>query len=196
VSVDTWHAVIGFRKDSSSTEESVAGLKQSSGFEEWGYAERGWYVEGRQGTSGVIRALFWPSAGVVEVGHYERLWARRTPQPPTDLFMFRLSDEGWARLRDHLQATIATHEPIRVVDQSVFYPSSRSYHLFHQCHHYVARALHEAGLPISPHLAFTRSSLVWQLKRAARLANETHGHPEPSEARRVPHAPDPASKDH
>jgi hypothetical protein len=169
VSVDTWHAVIGFQKEKS---ESSVLNPQSSQYEEWGYAEREWYVEGRQGPSGVLRALFWPSAGVVEVGRYDRLWASRTPQPPAELFMFRLSDEGWTRLRGHLQTTIATREAIRVVNQSIFYSSSRSYHVFHQCHHYVAWALQEAGLPISPHLAFSRGSLVWQLKRAVRLASE------------------------
>ncbi len=74
-------------------------------FEEWGYAERAWYLEGHQGITGVFRALFWPSEGVVEVADHEQLWADRTPQPPSDLFKFELTEEGYIRLRSHLQST-------------------------------------------------------------------------------------------
>lgn len=44
--------------------------------------------------SGVVRALFWPTEGVVEVGRYDRIWAERTPQPSSDLFLFRLTEEA------------------------------------------------------------------------------------------------------
>lgn len=158
VSLDAWHAMIAF--------------PENRGFEEWGYAERAWYLEGRQGPTGALRALFWPTEGVVEVGRHDQVWAARTPQPPSDLFTFRLSDEGYLRLRNHLRSTIAGTEPVQVTGNSTFYPSERSYHLFHQCHQYVARALQEAGLPTSVFGAFTRASLAMQLRRAERIAVE------------------------
>jgi hypothetical protein len=158
VSLDAWHAMIAFPED--------------RGFEEWGYAERAWYLEGRQGPTGVLRALFWPTEGVVEVGRYDQVWAARTPQPPSDLFVFRVSEEGYLRLRRHLRSTIAGTEPVQVAGNSAFYPSNRSYHLFHQCHQYMARALQEAGLPTSVFWAFTRASLAMQLRRAERIAAE------------------------
>ena len=139
-------------------------------FEEWGYAERAWYLEGKTGLVGVIRALFWPTEGVVEVGYYDRVWAKRTPQPPSDLFSFRLSEDGYQRLRQHLQATLLDEDPVATFGQSLFYPARRSYHLFHTCHQYAALALREAGLPISPFWAFNRTSLAWQLRRATRLS--------------------------
>ena len=120
--------------------------------------------------SGIVRALFWPTEGVVEVGRYDRIWADRTPQPPSDLFTFRVSDEGYRRLRRHLRGTISVDVPIGSVGQSTFYPAVRSYHLFHTCHQYAAHALREAGLPISPSWAFHRAGLAWQLRRAARIA--------------------------
>jgi hypothetical protein len=166
VSVDTWHAVIGFPLDKAKSSELTSHAAQPPDFEEWGYAERAWYVEGRQGVIGAIRALFWPTEGVVEVGQHHELWAARTPQPPADLFRFRLSETGHERLRRHLQSTIAAKEPIATVSESVFYPARRSYHMFHHCHQYVAHALREAGLPISALGALTRSTLVWQLQRA------------------------------
>jgi hypothetical protein len=142
-------------------------------FEEWGYAEQAWYLQGRTGLTGVVRALFWPTEGVVETGRYDRVWAERTPQPPAELFRFHLSEEGYQRLRYHLRTTIAKAEPITSTDGSTFYPATRSYHLFHTCHQYAAHALQEAGLPIWPFWAFSRSSLAVQLQRAARMAQES-----------------------
>lgn len=184
VSLDTWHAMIAFpiqqadidRPLAFSSEEGPfpqhSSLRTPHLFEEWGYAERAWYLEGRTGVTGVMRALFWPTEGVVEIGHHDRVWAERTPQPPSDLFNFRLTDEGYQRLHRHLQTTLLSDEPVATFRQSAFYPAKRSYHLFHTCHQYAALALREAGLPLLPFWAFNRTSLAWQLRRAARLSEE------------------------
>ncbi|MGH7320906.1 MAG: DUF2459 domain-containing protein [Candidatus Rokuibacteriota bacterium] len=154
VSVDTWHAMIAFPL-------------ADGGFEEWGYAEQAWYLEGRQGLSGAVRALLWPTAAVVEVTVSDRLWAERTPQPPADVFVLRIGESGYRGLRDHLALTIAVPEPVAVIDGSRFYRARRAYHLFHQCHQYAARALAAAGLPLTPALALTRSTFAAQLRRLA-----------------------------
>jgi hypothetical protein len=167
VSVDTWHAVIAFPPDT----PHASSLTPHAN-EEWGYAERAWYLENQRGFSGIVRALFWPTEGVVEVGHYDRMWADRTPQPPAELFRFRLSDEGFRRLQQHLRATLFSEEPVATFGQSAFYPAKHSYHLFHTCHQYAAHALREADLPISPFWAFNRTSFAWQLRRAARIAEQ------------------------
>jgi hypothetical protein len=163
VSLDTWHATIAFPL-------TPFPFDQQSAFEEWGYAEQAWYLEGRQGVTGVMRALFWPSPGVIEVGLHSRIWAARTPQPPSDVFIFRLSESGYRQLRRHLRSTVGAAEPIVVGGGSRFYPSKQSYHLLHQCHQYAAEALREAGLPVSAWAAFSRTSLAMQLRRAVRLA--------------------------
>lgn len=167
VSLDTWHAMIAFQ-----TDRPHASPLTPHAFEEWGYAERAWYVEGKTGLTGILRALFWPTEGVVEVGHYDRVWAERTPQPPSDLFSFRLSEEGYQRLHRHLQATLLSEEPVASFGQSIFYSARRSYHLFHTCHQYAALALREAGLPISAFWALNRTSLAWQLRRVTRIIQE------------------------
>ena len=173
VSLDTWHAMIGFARGDIQVDDALNesgqtkpdGLQQPS-FEEWGYAEREWYVEGHQGVIGVLRALFWPSDGVVEVAKYDQLWATRTPQPPSDLFTFQVSQQGYQQLRDHLRSTRASPNPVARGRGSRFYQSVNAYHLFHHCHHYVARALQEAGLPISVFWAFTRTGVASQLHQA------------------------------
>ncbi|BFU88877.1 MAG: hypothetical protein NTAFB01_00640 [Nitrospira sp.] len=140
VSLDTWHAVIAFSRKSGTDESALE--SQHTYYEEWGYAECAWYLEGRMGMmSGVVRALFWPTEGVVEVGHYDRVWAERTPQPPSELFTFRLTEEGYRHLHRHLHATLLREEPAAFFGQFVFYPAKRSYHLFHTCHQHAAHAL-------------------------------------------------------
>jgi hypothetical protein len=146
------------------------GAEAAGSLEEWGYAERAWYLEGRQQLSGVFRALLWPSAGVVEVFVGDHVWAERTPQPPAEVFTFWLTEDAYQRLRRHLRATLAAEEPSVRIGSSRFYSARESYHFFHQCHQYAARALREAGLPVSPSWAFSRASLALQLRRAARLA--------------------------
>lgn len=163
VSLDTWHATIAFPL-------TPFPFDQQSAFEEWGYAEQAWYLEGRQGVTGAMRALFWPSPGVIEVGLHSRIWAARTPQPPSDVFIFRLSESGYRQLRRHLRSTIGAAEPIAVGGGSRFYPSKQSYHLLHQCHQYAAEALRKAGLPVSAWVAFSRTSLAMQLRRVVWLA--------------------------
>jgi hypothetical protein len=183
VSLDTWHGMIAYSVDSDHSSSRLSQAPPGSEvstqrsiplYEEWGYAERGWYLEGRQGAGGLLRALLWPSAGTVEHGWQATLWASRTPNPPADLFVFDLSEAGFARLRSHLRGTIAESDALAFVGGFHFYPSVRSYHVFHHCHHYVARALAEAGLPVSPFGALTRTTLAWQLQRAERSARDPH----------------------
>ena len=133
--------------------------------EEWGYAERAWYLEKRQGFTGVLRALLWPTEGVVEVGFHESIWAERTQKPPVEAFRFQISEVGYRSLRSYLRATIASEEPVGVVGNSRFCIARSSYHLFHHCHHYTAKGLREAGLPISIRVALTRNGFAKQLRR-------------------------------
>ena len=138
--------------------------------EEWGYAERAWYLEKRQGFTGVVRALLWPTEGVVEVGIHESIWAERTQKPPVEAFRFQISEAGYRSLRSYLRATIASEEPVGIVGNSRFCVARSSYHLFHHCHHYTAKGLREAGLPISMRGALTRYSFAKQLRRIMPLS--------------------------
>jgi len=139
-------------------------------YEEWGYAERAWYLEKRQGFTGVLRALLWPTEGVVEVGIHESIWAERTQKPPVEAFRFQISEAGYLSLRSYLRATIASEEPVGIVGNSRFCVARSSYHLFHHCHHYTAKGLREAGLPISMSGALTRGGFAKQLRRIMPLS--------------------------
>jgi hypothetical protein len=146
--------------------------EQRQEFEEWGYAERAWYVEGEQGISGIFRALLWPTDGVVEVGRHPSIWAERTPQPPADVFVFQLEKEAYRQLRAFLESTITSPGPVAAIGNSKFYPSVRPYHLFHTCHQYAAYALHAAGLSLTPALAFHSTILGWQLQSLSQKSDD------------------------
>ena len=82
VSVDSWHSVIGVWP------RSGPGSQEPGAIQEWSYAERGYYLEGDMGSSSTIRAIFWPSAGVVAVRDGGPPWSERTPQPPARQWRF------------------------------------------------------------------------------------------------------------
>lgn len=178
VSLDAAHSMIALPVEASvfhvRGDHAVTGTDGAPGeprvYEEWGYAERAWYLEKRQGFTGVLRALLWPTEGVVEVGIHESIWAERTQKPPVEAFRFHISEAGYRNLRSYLRATIASEEPVGIVGNSRFCVARRSYHLFHHCHHYTAKGLREAELPISMWGALTRDSFAKQLRRIMPLS--------------------------
>src|SRR5437899_12391332 len=76
VSLDAAHSMIAMPVEAPVSQvrgdHGVTGADGAPGerrvYEEWGYAERARHVEERQGFTGVVRALLWLTAGVVEVG--------------------------------------------------------------------------------------------------------------------------------
>ena len=178
VSLDAAHSMIALPVEVPESDvrgsHSVTGTngapKESRAYEEWGYAERAWYLEKRQGFIGVLRALLWPTEGVVEVGIHQSIWAERAQKPPVEAFKFEISKAGYRRLRSYLRATIASEEPVGIVGNSRFCIARSPYHLFHHCHHYTAKGLREAGLPISMSRTLTRDSFAKQLRRIMPLS--------------------------
>ncbi|MGH7217702.1 MAG: DUF2459 domain-containing protein [Nitrospiraceae bacterium] len=173
VSLDAAHSMIALPVEASvlyvNDGHGVVGTDDVPGepraYEEWGYAERAWFLDKRQGFTGVLRALLWPTEGVVEVGIHQSIWAERTQKPPVEAFRFQISKAGHLNLRSYLQATIVSEEPVGIVGNSRFCIARSPYHLFHHCHHYTAKGLREAGLPISMSRALTRDAFARQLRR-------------------------------
>lgn len=153
VSSDAWHSMIAIPVD--------------GGFEEWGYAEKGWYLEGSQGIWGVIRALLLPSAGVVEVARVGQPYARRSTQGEPKVWELDLGAGSLDRLRAYLESSLASSAPIRDDGWRTWHDAAWSYHLFHTCHHYVANALFESGVPVFANRCWLPSGLWGQLDEVA-----------------------------
>ena len=163
VSVDSWHSMIGIWP-----EDDPEGIESAS-LEEWGYAERGYYLEGDSGSSGTMRALFWPSTGVVQVTCAGRPWSERTPQPPARAWSFNLTERGYENLKAHLTDARECPEPFLVRGAAQWYIAAHDYCAFHHCHHWTARALRAAGLPIWTFYALFKWSFEAQLDRALKF---------------------------
>ena len=164
VSVDSWHSVIGIWPEGDARDTSPSGMR------EWAYAERGYYLEGSDGSSGSVRAMLWPSSGVIVVRADGQSLDEWSPDPPVRTWTFELTPEGHRALREYLESSRASAEPITEERGFLWYEADRSYHLFHHCHHWTAGALRAAGLPVTAFWAPFRWSLEAQLDRAEEMA--------------------------
>lgn len=160
VSLDQWHSMLG------TWPQDEDGNHTAPALEEWGYAEKLFYLDGDDGLKGTARAMLLPSLGVVQRVRAGRPWSKRTPQPPARQWSFQLSDAGYESLRRHLAGEIASPEPFDVERFPGSFPAARKYHAFHHCHHWTARALRSAGLPVWSSYALFPWSLERQLDRA------------------------------
>ena len=156
VSSDAWHSAIAF--------------PLAHGFEEWGFANKSWYVDGKQGMLNAPRTLLLPNLGVVEVSLETEVLAVRSGQRPAHAWTFDLSDTQLANLRAFLVGSITSDVPYRVDDNRTWYLARRSYHLFHTCHHWVMAALAAAGFSTSDIPALTPAGTWLELEILARAA--------------------------
>ena len=148
------------------------------GTEEWSFGERVFFYEEKDTDhlknkeyliffTDALRALCWPNAGVIEVSKADRPYNQRNPQARVSVWRIAVSEEGARRLRDYLQRSIGTPTALYHDDWQAYYTSAWRYDVLFTCHHYVAGALREAGVPVHPWWCFFPSGLWWQLDRLA-----------------------------
>lgn len=118
-----------------------------------------------------VQALFLP--GNASVVHAVGLNSHpRAAFPTSDIIAVNLSDEGFARLIDRLDASFGrgpSGVPLAPVGPglygpSLFYRSVEKFYAFNVCNHWVARLLSAAGLPTAPVLATLPQGLFFDLK--------------------------------
>lgn len=159
VAQDAWHSIITLWPESDPKGAS------SIGKQEWGYADRSFYLDGHSGCSGTCGALFWPTEGVLRVAPGGASLHVQADQPARR-WSFRLSAEGRRRLIAFLEGEKAAPGPISHVARSDWYLARPSYHVFHHCAHWTARAVRAAGLPVWSGYSLFGWSLAAQLDRA------------------------------
>ncbi|MDP1650131.1 MAG: DUF2459 domain-containing protein [Rubrivivax sp.] len=133
-----------------------------------------------------LRALMWPSPGVLHMvafsGPVERTFAA------AEVVALQITPQGLARL---VAAIAASHErdtagreiPLGpgLYGTSRFYASREMFHLFATCNVWAAAMLREAGVPLRPLLTLTSGGLFAQLRRlpSARSDGPKSGWPAP-----------------
>ncbi len=157
-----WHTVIIEPAPSAGTTASNGLLR------EWEFCEKAWYLEGKQGLTGVARSLFWPTASGVGCAVVpEPFWIR---YPPGEVrrWTFVLSEGGLRTMNAYLEA----EKGEGLAEFPGWYAGKSSYHLFYDCHHFTASALRAAGLPIRPWWAFSGWMISLQLDRVRKYHEE------------------------
>jgi len=163
-------------QDASATATATASA--AIGYEEWAYGQRLWFYDAEESagsrlryayyrTLGVLSAFFWPSAGVVQLTRAGQDYQARNPQEPCRSWRLELSVAGCQRMRAYLEASIVKDGLIERDGPTLYYIAAHKYHVFYNCHHYVACALREAGIPLSPWRCLIPSGLWRQLDKYA-----------------------------
>jgi uncharacterized protein (TIGR02117 family) len=145
---------------------------------EIGWGDEGFYTSaptiGSVTIPMALRALFRP--GNPSVVHVVGLAEHpRTTFGHADIVRLQLSEAGFARLLDRLDATFAARgegglgEPLGpgLYGPSLFYRGVGTFHLFNVCNHWIANLLDAAGVPTAPLLATLPFGLLYDLKQRA-----------------------------
>ncbi len=130
-------------------------------YHEWEFCEKAWYLEGRQGLTGVCRSLLWPTASGVGSGVATQPTWKRFQKGDVRRWTFVLSEPGLRAMEGYLE----TEKGPGLVEFPGWFEGQRSYYLFYNCHHFTASALRAAGLPIRPWWAFCGWMVAMQLDR-------------------------------
>ena len=137
---------------------------------EVGWGDRAYYPAPDPSLWLGLRALLWPTSGVLHVVAFSGPVAHYFGS--AEIVALQLTPEGFARL---VAAISASHEldtagqPILLgpglYGTSRFYASNEAFHLFATCNVWVAAKLREAGVPVGPALSPTSGALFVQLRR-------------------------------
>ena len=107
--------------------------------------------------------------------------------PNSDLVRVGISDAGFVRLVDMLDATFGRGKGSVMPEQlgpglygtSLFFRANGTFHLFHVCNHWIADLLDAAGVPNAPVLATLPSGLLLDLKWRSGLVRSSPFTPKP-----------------
>lgn len=152
-------------------------LPISTNYLEIGWGDAGYYPNPDPGLWALLRGGLWPTESVAHLIALDlpvkkyfpnreivRLHLTRTQQRKLNRFFY----EAFELDRDG--------SPIYVTDglypDSGFFEGQASYHVFHNCNHWVAEALQAAGFPMRPLFTLTRRQLMHQVRGVGHVVQE------------------------
>lgn len=141
-----------------------------------GWGDARYFPRENPGVVDAVRAALLPSAAVLQIRAVnvpvERLYHER------EILALRLTSEECVRLGDFIRASFVVEEgdlvgvPTDRDTRATYYLSADTYHLLHNCNHWVAEALRYGGVRVRPALVPT-VELLWQsVERAAATRND------------------------
>jgi len=169
---NSWHAAIVLRN----SDLAIRNMPEladfpSAQFIEFSWGDKDYFPDPQSGFLGAIKAALWSGGSVIHlVGFTDTLEHFYRGATITEL---RLSPAAYERMVDYIDATFRrepssgrAHAAPGLFSFSRFYPASRSFSLLRTCNTWVAEALEQAGLSISPTFVVTAGNLQSQLSAA------------------------------
>jgi uncharacterized protein (TIGR02117 family) len=166
-----WHSSIAVRA-ADLPEDAWPARREFAGAEylEVGWGDRAYYQAPDPSLWLGLRALLWPTAGVLHVAAFGGPVERQFPG--AEIVVLQITPQGLARL---VAAIAASHERDAagqaialgpgLYGKSRFHASRESFHLFATCNAWTAAMLREAGVPLGPILSPSAGALFAQLRR-------------------------------
>ena len=169
---NSWHAAIVLR----SSDLAVRTMPEledfpSVQFIEFSWGDKDYFPDPQSGIFGAVKAALWSNGSVLHlVGFTDTIEHFYRGATITEL---RLSPAAYERMINYIDATFRREQSSGraraapgLISSSRFYPASRSFSLLRTCNTWVAEALEQAGLSISPTFVVTAANLQSQLSDA------------------------------
>ena len=194
-----WHTGLVLRAgDVSAAAWPVKADLPEATYFEVGWGDRAYYRAADPGAWLALKAVAWPTPGVLHVVAVETTLERFLASTGiSEAIEIGVSPAGLQRLLEHLRNSHeldAAGRPITLgpglYGHSRFYASHERFHLLKTCNVWVATALQAAGVPVTPALAITAGQLMAQLRPLARVPeNRPPGTAPPRSLADVPERP-------
>lgn len=132
---------------------------------EVGWGDRDYYMTPDPGIGIMLKAGLLPTDSVLHIVGFTGTVSRYFPR--SEIVSIDLSERGFERLVAYIENSYVKDDDgeSRVLGpglygNSLFYLSRETYHIFNTCNVWTARALREAGCPITPALTLTVEDLM------------------------------------
>ena len=136
-------------------------------FLEVGWGDKQYYQTPDAHFGITLRAALWPTSSVLHIVGFNG--AVTAYYSSSEVIKIKLGEPGFELLSRYIAASFARDESGQALPlgrglygNSRFYLSRESYHLFNTCNVWTARALHAAGVPITPSFSITVEQLMAQ----------------------------------
>ncbi len=146
----------------------------TSKFLEVGWGDRDYYQTPDPHWGITLKAALWPTESVLHVVAFDDSVLAYFPR--SKIIEIKLSESGLEQLSRHISASYAKDAAGKSVPLgpglygvSQMYLSTETYHLFNTCNVWTARAIKEAGCPISPASTISVESLMSRARSFGRL---------------------------
>lgn len=170
-----WHTgIVVFRSDVDTTVWPAIRDFPDAVFVEVGWGDADFYQAEENTLWMGFKALFLPTSTVLHVAGFSI--PVETYFRGYQIINIQVSDSGFQRLCAYIQRSYATDKEGNVIPlgeglygaNSYFYKARGKYFFTNTCNNWIARAIREAGCPITPLYACTATNAFYQLRKFGR----------------------------